>query len=171
MKRDALIIIGLACAATLAANLCLAQTRGTKLRLPCEYKSISVPTDNAANQKLIYSYDLKQIASTMRQEFAYEVSDHYNGDGIVVSRTFGGVKYNIVFENRGGASSFNLNTYNFKGYPGRGTVAWGEKCTKPNYLIKRNVYRMIDDLPLDAQQKAELKKYVVVAKMINGRIF
>ncbi len=101
----------------------------------------------------------------------YEVTDHFNGDGIIVSRSFGVVKYNIVFENHDGASGFNLNTYNFKGYPGRGTVAWGEKCTTPSYLIKRKVNRIIEDLPLDAQQKAELKEYVVVTNTINGRLF
>jgi hypothetical protein len=136
----------------------------------CEYKLIAVPTDNGSNQELGQLYDLKRLASVMRLNRDYEVNDHYNGDGVVVSRMFKGVKYNIVFENRNGFSEFNLDTDNFKGYP-NGTIAWGEKCSTPNHLVKRNVYRMIDDLPFSSQQKSELKQYVRVTSMASGSLF
>lgn len=136
----------------------------------CKYKSIAVPTDNGSNQKLGQLYDLKRLVSVMRANPDYEVNDHYNGDGVIVSRIFNGVKYNIVFENRNGVSEFNLDTNNIKGYP-NGTMAWGEKCSTPNRLIKRNVYRIIDDLPLNAQQKSELKQYVRVTSMTTGGMF
>ena len=136
----------------------------------CKYKSIAVPTDNSTNQKLDQAYDLKRLVSVMRVNRDYEVNDHYNGDGVVVSRVINGVKYNIIFENRNGITEFNLNTYNFKGYP-NGTVAWGEKCSTPNHLVKRNVYRIIDDLSLNSQQKSELKQYVRVTSMTRGALF
>ena len=135
----------------------------------CEYKSISVPTDNGHNQKLSHPYNLREIAAAMRLNHDYEVNDRASGGvGLVVSRTFNRVKYNIVFDVFSGVCEFNLNTYNFSGYP-NGLVTGGEKCTTPNYLIKRKVYRMIDDLPLNLPQKAELKQYVRVRKTINFR--
>ena len=137
----------------------------------CEYKSISVPTENGHNQKLSHSYDLREIAAAMRLNHDYEVNDRASGGvGLVISRTFNRVKYNIVFDVFSGVYEFNLNTYNFSGYP-NGSAAGGEKCTTPNYLIKRNVYRMIDDLPLNLSQKTELKQYVRVRQTINARLF
>ena len=135
----------------------------------CEYKSIGVPTSNGYNKKLSQSYNIPQIASAMRMNRNYEVNDHYNGNGLVVSRTFNGVKYNIIFENNNGVSEFNLNTYNFDGYPS-GLVTGGERCTTPSYVAERNVYRIIDDLPLNDLQKSELKQYVSVENTVNGKL-
>ena len=136
----------------------------------CEYKSISVPTDNGQNQKLSHSYNLREIATAMRLNHDYEVNDRASGGvGLVVSRTCNRVKYNIVFDVFSGVYEFNLNTYNFSGYR-NGLVTGGEKCTTPNYLIKRKIYRMIDDLPLSLPQKAELKHYVRVVRTINFRL-
>ena len=88
---------------------------------------------------------------------------------MVISRSFNGVKYNLIFENKNGRSEFNLNTYNFDGYP-TGSVGDGERCTVPSYFMKRNVFLMIDDLPLDNLQQAELKQYVRVENTVNGKL-
>lgn len=133
----------------------------------CQYKSIAVPTENSANQKLSRLYDLRRLADVMSRNRNYEINDRYNGEGLVISRVFKRVKYNVVFENRDGTTELNLNTYNFKGYP-NGTVAWGEKCNRQDDVIKSNVFRMIEDLPLESQQKSELKKYVQVTTMTRG---
>jgi hypothetical protein len=41
-------------------------------------------------------------------------------------------------------------------------VVGGERCSTPIYLIERKVYQMIDDLPLNDEQKSELRQYVAV---------
>jgi hypothetical protein len=174
MKRLFYFSVMMSCAIGLAGERGNAQTRrrSSNSRPPfvrCQYKTIAVPGENGENQMLSFSSDLKRLAATMKSNRAYEVSEHYNGDGVIISRTFKGVKYNIIFENRG-SISFNLNTYNFKGYP-NGTVAWGERCGTPHRLIRRKVYLMIEDLPFDIQQKAELKRYVLVTNAVNGRLF
>jgi len=149
-------------------NFILGQHRkASRIRSRCDYKSIGVPTENGSNQKLTGSYDLKRLAEAMKLNRNYEINDHYNGDGLVVSRVFKGVKYNIVLEKRDETTELNLNTYNFKGYP-NGTVAWGERCNRRNESIKSNVLRMIEDLPLDSHQKSELKKYVRVTTMTRA---
>ena len=79
------------------------------------------------------------------------------------------MKYNIIFENSNGASEFNLNTDNFGGYPS-GLVTGGERCTTPSFVVERNVYRIIDDLPLNDLQKSELKQYVRVENTVNGKL-
>ena len=135
----------------------------------CEYKSIAVPTSNGYNKQLNQSYDIPQIASVMRMNRAYEVNNNLSGDRLVISRSFNGVKYNIVLEHKNGRNEFNLNTYNFDGYP-TGSVAGGERCTVPSYFLERNVSSMIDDLPLDNLQKAELKQYVRVGNTVNGKL-
>ena len=135
----------------------------------CEYKSIGVPTPNGYNKQLNQSYNIPQIASVMRMNRAYEVNNQHSGDRLVISRFFNGVKYNIVLEHKSGRSEFNLNTYNSDGYP-NGSVADGERCTVPSYFMKRNVFRMIDDLPLDNLQKDELKQYVRVENTVNGKL-
>src|SRR5256885_13342822 len=76
----------------------------------CEYKSINVPTENGHNKTLAQSYDLRQIASVMKSNNNYEVNDRASGGlGLVISRTFNGVKYNIVFDSHKEVYEFNLN--------------------------------------------------------------
>jgi hypothetical protein len=135
----------------------------------CEYRSVMVPTFNGYNKKLSQWYDIQGIASVMRKNHSYEVGIH-NGSGIVVSRTFDGVKYNIIFDENSGVSEFNLNTYNFRGYPD-GMVTDGERCTTPSYVIESKVNRMIYDLPLSDSQRSELKQYVIATNAGRGKIF
>jgi hypothetical protein len=72
-----------------------------------------------------------------------------------VSRIFNGVRYNLVFDVHQEVYEFNLNTTS--GYP-PGTTAAGEKCSAPSYWVQHLVYEMINDLPLNPQQAAELKE-------------
>ena len=171
MKRVPFVTVAITGAVLLLSTQGFVQSRrGSGHRpslFPCQYKTIGVPGKNGESQKLSLLYDRERIAAAMRSNPAYDVFDRYDGRGVIVSRLFNGVKYNLVFDQYGG---FNLNTYNFKGYPG-GTVAWGERCDTPDRVLRRNVYRMIEDLPLDAAQATELKRYVLVTKAVNGRIF
>jgi hypothetical protein len=129
----------------------------------CKHKTVRVPGENANPQKLSFSIDPKHIASELKKMPAYEVNDWYEGNRAVISRRFGDVKYNIVLEFRygDGQGQFNLNTFDFKGYP-EGSVDGGETCTTPNRVLMGNVHQMIDDMPLSDGQKDEMKQHVRV---------
>ena len=135
----------------------------------CRYKSIGVPTLNGHHKKLSQSYDIARIASALAPSRDYEVRYQPDANRVIVSRIFNGVKYNIQLENPGGGSEFNLNTYNFEGYP-NGGVAGGEKCTTPGYRIEKKIYGMIDDLPLNPSQKAELKESVRIVSVTDLKL-
>ena len=60
------------------------------------------------------------------------------------------MRYNIIFEG-GDPLSFTV-------------ISGKERCATPDRRIKRRVYRMIDDLPLDDRQKAELEVHVTVLR-------
>ena len=138
MKSLIYMSVAMSCILNLAGEPVHSQTRrrsNSRTLVTCEYKTIGVPGDNSENQKLSRSYDLRRLAASMKSNRAYEVSEHYNGEGIIISRTFNGVKYNILFEKREGVSQFNLNTYNFKGYP-NGTAAWGRNAARRATLLE-----------------------------------
>lgn len=99
-------------------------------------------------QRLSFSYDLQRLAAAMRAKRGYEVTALPGGNGVRISCTFDGVKYSIIFEG-GDPLSFAVRS-------GK------ERCATPNRRIRRRAYRMIEDLPLDARQKAELEGHVAV---------
>ncbi len=132
----------------------------------CEYKTVTVPVKNSFPQKLSYDFDLQYIAKEMLTNPNYEVKSYFNNRGVVVSRRFGEMNYQISFQNsRGSYEGFNLNTsidnekYSFPSVT-------GENCTTPSYRLKDNVNKMIDDLPLTDSQKNEMKKYVRVTNVL-----
>jgi hypothetical protein len=120
-------------------------------------------------QRLSFYYPPAELVAAMRPKRDYEVFTHPDGE-VRISRTFDGVKYNIRFAGGTNLSfimadghplSFNADTDIEKDYP-YVRVAGEEKCGTPDHLIERNVSRMIEDLPLDDRQKAELRGHVVV---------
>lgn len=132
----------------------------------CEYKTVTVPVKNSFPQKLSYDFDLQYIAKEMLTNPNYEVKSYFNNRGVVVSRRFGEINYQISFQNsRGNYEGFNLNTsiddekYSFPSVT-------GENCTTPSYKLKDNVNKMIEDLPLTDSQKEEMKKYVRVNNVL-----
>jgi hypothetical protein len=136
----------------------------------CKYKTISVPTNNGRNQPLAQTYDLHEIARVMKTRDGYEVNDHASGGlGLVISRTFDAVKYNITFEQRGDSYGLNLSTYNFAGYP-NGSVDGGERCTAPASRLEKRIFQVIDDMPLNSTQREELKDNVRVINVGNLRL-
>jgi hypothetical protein len=136
----------------------------------CAFKTIGVGHDMYnKKQKLSFYYPPARLVEAVRPKHDYEVYTYPDGE-VRISRTFDGVKYNIRFAGGSNLSfimadghplSFNVDTDNDKNYP-HDKAAGGEKCGTPDHLIERNVSRMIEDLPLDARQKAELKGYVAV---------
>ena len=116
----------------------------------CQYKAIAVRRvyTKDQRQRLSFSYDLKRLAAAMRAKRGYEVSARPDGNEVRITRTFDGVKYNIIFEG-GDPLSFIVTS---------GRV----RCATPDRLIRRRAYRMIGDLPFEARQKTELEGHVVV---------
>ena len=174
-KRLFYVSAVMSCALGLAGGSGYARTRrpGPSPRHPsmtCAYKSIGIAHDMYnKKQKLSFYYPPTRLVEAMRPKRDYEVFIHPDGE-VRISRTFDGVKYNLRFA--GGSTlsfnladghplSFNVDTDNEKDYP-YVRAAGGEKCDTPDDLIERNVSQMIEDLPLDARQKAELRGYVVV---------
>lgn len=174
-KRLIYVTAVMSCALGLAGGSGHARTRrpGPNPQHPsttCAYKTVGVShVMYNKKQKLSFYYPPRRLVEAMRPKRDYEVFTHPDGE-VRISRTFDGVKYNLRFA--GGSNlaflmadghplSFNLDTDTEKDYP-YGRVAGGEKCGTPDHLIESNVSRMIEDLPLDARQKAELKGYVAV---------
>jgi hypothetical protein len=165
----------MSCALVLAGGSGYARARrpGPNPRHPpttCAFKTIGVAHDMYdKKQKLSFYYTPARLVEAVRPKRDYEVYTYPDGE-VRISRTFGGVKYNIRFA--GGTNlafimadghplSFNVDTDIEKNYP-HGRAAGGEKCGTPDDVIERNVSRMIEDLPLDDRQKAEIRGYVAV---------
>lgn len=137
----------------------------------CNYKSVSVLGDNGYPKPMSFRFEPQYIAQEMSKNENYEVNNNYNGGGAIVSRNFNEVIYQLYFQNRGGSfEGLNLGTrlgdpkYSF-------LSVGGEKCTTPSYLLKKNVFIMIDDLPLTREQKEELKESVWVVPVSTLRLF
>lgn len=137
----------------------------------CEYKSVTIPVKNGFPQKTGFDFDPHYIAKEMLKNPNYEVNSYYKNRGVIVSRKFGNISYQISFQNsRGSYEGFNLNTssdieeYSFPSVS-------GENCATLNHILKENVFIMIDDLPLSDSQKDEMKKYVTVAYVFRGNFW
>jgi hypothetical protein len=129
----------------------------------CEYKSIGVGEWNGHDKRLSYDLDLAKVASGLRSNPNYELTQ--NGTyQLVVSRKYGEVEYKLIFRNsfENAHSGFNLLTDK------KNSSRNGEKCSTPTSYIMRNVYRMIEDLPLSSSQKKALKENVKVSSTVNG---
>lgn len=79
---------------------------------------------------------------------------------------------NLVFEKKT-KNGFQIalvraNNNNFSSLNGSLT---GEGCTTPEYIILKNLFQMIDDLPLDGLEKAYLKERLDVYKARNLSLF
>lgn len=137
----------------------------------CEYKSVTVPVKNSFPQKLSYNFDLQYTAQEMLRNPNYEVKSYFKNRGLVVTRSFGEINYQISFQNsRGSYEGFNLNTSTGNEKYSFPSVS-GENCTTPSYRLKDNVNKMIEDLPLTDSQKDEMKKYVRVAIYFRGKLW
>ena len=137
----------------------------------CEYKTVTLPIKNGFPQKLSYDFDPQYITQEMLKNPNYEVNSYYKGRGAVVTRKFGDINYQISFQNsRGSYEGFNLNTSTDIEKHSFPSVS-GENCTTPSYILKDNIFIMIDDLPLTDLQKEEMKKYVRVATVFRGNFW
>jgi hypothetical protein len=134
----------------------------------CECKSVSVSVENAAPRDLSFDLNAQQIALQMRKNKNYTVN-YFSGDlNARISRDFGNVRYEFRIEHYRNAIisreyiGFNIDTeliVKDASFPIRSR---GERCITPNYILKENVFTMINDLPLTEQQKNEMKQHVRV---------
>lgn len=123
----------------------------------CNYKSMSVRTENGAEQLLSFEINPRQIAEIMSEKEEYEVKLN-SGSLTIISRKYNGVRYNIEFQTSSGRPEFTVNTYRWREDPG----PLGEECSAPSAVVWQRIYQMVDDLPFDDSQKNEIKKCIRV---------
>jgi hypothetical protein len=130
----------------------------------CECKSIRSQDDKSGYKILSYTVDLSAIDQSLGTNPSYNLIFHRDYT-LVVSRTFGDVTYSINLYNWTNwteKTMLSLNTY-----PKGPSQRNGETCTTPAYIVERNIYLMIDDLPLTEPQKTELRRSVIVSNQIE----
>jgi hypothetical protein len=132
----------------------------------CEYKSVSVMGDNGYPVPLSFRVDPQYIAQEMSKKENYQVNNRYSGGGAKISRNFDGVNYEIFFQT---GKEFNLGTS--LPSPRFPYIVGGAKCYTPSYILRDNIFIMIDDLPVTDDQKNEMKNHVWVIPVIHGGFF
>lgn len=117
----------------------------------CSCKEIGVRYDK---KNLDQQYDLEKIYQLVKSDEKYEET-FYNGYLFKVSRTFDNVLYGVAFSSYKTSSGNNYKI----------TIAnppQSHTKTTPNALLRKNINQMIDEMPLNNEQKEELKSKVTV---------
>ncbi len=141
----------------------------------CEYKSIgtvfTIGISDDRDRNLEQQYDLIQIGDAIKSNPNYRLvaprgQEPYNKGSLSVSRMFGDVKYNIRID-KGRTSLGEFTKIGFSNpyseVYNKDLPFGGEKSTIPNYYIKNNINQMIDEMPLNDDQKKELKEKVQIS--------
>jgi hypothetical protein len=87
-----------------------------------------------------------------------------------LSRSFGSVPYNLWLSVKGSSINLHVSTYNFNTGYDNGSIAGGEMCIKSNFLIRKNLERMLDEMELTPDQKAEILSKIKVSRRVNWNI-
>jgi hypothetical protein len=86
----------------------------------------------------------------MRGKPEYSVS---GGEMLSVSRFYKKTGYALIFEKSDELTQIKASNYNFA----HGDKVYkDESCAVPQWVMRKNVFRMIGDLPLDETQKTYL---------------
>ncbi len=140
--------------------------------LGCRYKSLGI---NRNENKLNENYDLVQIGDEIKLNPTYHLEDLnfvklYSKERLAIFRTFGDIKYKIGFENpEGKFTKVEFGTSQFEDYQ-KPELPEGETMSTPGYYIRKNIDLMIDEMPLNAAQKDELKGKVKITCVGSLRI-
>lgn len=141
---------------------------------PLEGKFQSITTKgNQGAFRLNNRYDLERISSQLLADSSYRATLHRNSI-LEVTRKFGAVTYVIRFENGvSGGKNFTDASFSTRGDLRNEPKdpPNGEPCYKPARSIYLNVYEIIDDMPLNDDQRADLKEQVRVYSPIQLRGF
>jgi hypothetical protein len=161
----------------------------------CDYKSISESEEKLVS---ITQENMRQIAERVwdKPEYAgshffyyeiprkqYEIKFINNNspfdtvfpndkiiDRLYLSRSFGSVPYNLWLSVKGSSINLHVSTYNFNTGYDNGSIAGGEMCIKSNFLIRKNLERMLDEMELTPDQKAEILSKIKVSRRVNWNI-
>jgi hypothetical protein len=131
----------------------------------CRYKMIKVKRDssNRNNSILEQNYDLLKIGNAVKLDNKYH-DVYFNAHRLSVSRNFDNIIYSISFGYHT-TSTGNYFDVNFSN--GNNTPELDK--TTPDYYILQNIEKMIDEMPLNSEQKEELKSKVTVSCMTDWR--
>ena len=128
----------------------------------CEYKSINAKYDD---KYLEQEYDLIKIGEQIKLNPNYKLEKPPTKSSLTISRMYGDVKYNIgigkIKTSDGSITKIVFSNFNFDAMNNSRSNR-GEKSITPNYYIEKNIYQMIDEMPLDDAQKKELKEKVEI---------
>lgn len=125
----------------------------------CEYKSIKVAY---GNEKLTQEYNLIQIGAEIKANPNYQFESWNNEQRLIVSRLFGDVRYGIAIEKKTTSDGqfASVRFWNKSAEPV--SVRHGESAVTPDYQIRKNIHQMIDELPLNMDQKKDLEEKVTI---------
>ncbi|HLM59652.1 MAG TPA: hypothetical protein VK308_02500 [Pyrinomonadaceae bacterium] len=129
----------------------------------CRNQSVILKNQNGFKQ-----LDTAKIASVMQSKPGYEVTTY--GGGFMVSRFFDGDKYNLTFITSK-TQNEEITTIEANNYQYLMNSNVQVSCTTPNYILEKNFFQMIDDLPISDEHNTELKNNVQVATNRNLSLF
>jgi hypothetical protein len=112
----------------------------------CSCKEIA-PKETMLEQE----YDLIKIGESTKLDTRYNTA--YRSSRFSTSRSFADVKYTIRIDYRPPSTGNYYEVYFSNGNT-------SELKTTPNAYIRRNINQMIDEMPLNDEQKTELKSKV-----------
>lgn len=136
------------------------------------YKTIAT-ISGSGQEKLSQEYDLFQINHDLQKRNNYN-SNFYHESYLVISRNYKQVEYIIRLEKLKSASgTFTHIDYNIRNleYGVSHKLANGELPSTPNYYIKQNISQMINEMPINIEQKEELQSKVKVISATSLRGF
>lgn len=123
----------------------------------CNYKQIRVKSvPDKKNNILEQNYDLIKIGNLIESDAKYDKT-YYNAGRVFASRKFDDIVYGIRIDYHNFSTE---NYFNVEFSNGNNTPQLGK--TTPDYYIKRNINKMIDEMPLNDEQKSEIKNKVTV---------
>jgi len=128
------------------------------------YKAIDNIEDSVQGTRLSYLVNLQSLASVITKNSDYQILNH--GHSLLITRKWGKVQYRLFFTNSDDFSSAN-SPYrpNYKGYfkvsnQRDHSIYHGEKPFVPVFILRRRIFKMINDLPLTRLQKLEIKRSI-----------
>jgi hypothetical protein len=125
----------------------------------CEYKSIRV---TYGNENLNQEYNLIQIGTEIKSNPNYQFESWNNEQRLIVSRLFGEVRYGIAIEKKTTSDGQFASVRFWNKSADSASVRHGESAVTPDYQIKKNIHQMIDELPLNNDQKKNLEEKVTI---------
>jgi hypothetical protein len=132
------------------------------------YKTIT-SISGSGREKLNQEYDLGQIYIDLRDNPNYS-SKFLWKKTLIISRKFDNVEYIVEIEqyvsSEGEITNVGFNNFNHN-YEISNKLHDGELPSTPDYYIEQNISQMINEMPINTEQKKELQSKVKVISATN----